>query len=723
LAKVPGQFARWLEQLNAFTFDVKVRAGTSHVNADFVSRIFGDCFCKTREIFEKTESAREALKNEPVLDWALFDRCAAEVAARRVRSPSSEILKIMDGEALKMLRERDLDDQLQISTKISPEERFEKVKQRVVKEKQTHGNEMSRPKLRPYLLRPPKEALTTRVAQPHWTKEEMEIAQAKDPDLKLIYEAKRLNKEKPSQVEASSLSEAGKAYMRDWSLIEMRNGLLYRYYEDATRSQAYWRLMIPQEFQQEIVEKMHSEGIACHQGYQRTVANLKLRYEWHGMRDQVRIYTRACAVCQRTRTRNINTRHQMTGHLAGYRGERVNMDVCGPFTLTPLGNKYLLVICDSFTRYVAAVPVPDTRATTLCDAFVRGWCHVYGYPTEIHTDHGTYFTSEFWKEMCEKLHLKHTLGSALRPQSNGQNERQIRAVQESLRVAINGHRKTDWDVRISYATAAYNFTPNATTKFTPHELMFGQLPQMEIDFIFDKSEETRSAPAEFLKEMLLKMSKTFEKVRENLRATMELRKERYDGGIRTKKYKIGETVALKTANKLVGNDKLADKFIGPYYIISIWDNGAIRIKMSAKSAPKIVHMDRVEPWIQAEGATEPNWLRDAIKQFAPEKQEVGVQVSFDLQRGEVIAVRSAPALNFSLTPVKLHELKGQICAVCEAGEYDKAGIRRSFTIEGNCHICHGTPKWHRRSQKERYELDEDHQKRKAIVESGRDLTM
>ena len=132
----------------------------------------------------------------------------------------------------------------------------------------------------------------------------------------------------------------------------------------------------------------------------------------------------------------------MTGHLPGYRGERVNMDVCGPFTVTPLGNKYLLVICDSFTRYAAAVPVPDTKATTLADAFLRGWCNIFGFPTEVHTDHGTYFTSEFWKDMCSKLNIKHTLGSALRPQSNGQNERIIRSVQESLRVALNGHQKT-----------------------------------------------------------------------------------------------------------------------------------------------------------------------------------------------------------------------------------------------------------------------------------------
>ena len=111
----------------------------------------------------------------------------------------------------------------------------------------------------------------------------------------------------------------------------------------------------------------------------------------------------------------------MVGYLAGYVNERVNMDVCGPFVVTPLKNKYLLVICDTFSKYVVAVPVVDTCATTLADAFIRNWCNIFGYPTEIHTDRGSYFTSEFWKDMCMRLSLKHTLGSALRPEYDCQS--------------------------------------------------------------------------------------------------------------------------------------------------------------------------------------------------------------------------------------------------------------------------------------------------------------
>ena len=94
-----------------------------------------------------------------------------------------------------------------------------------------------------------------------------------------------------------------------------------------------------------------------------------------------------------------------------------------------------------------------------------------------------------------------------------------------------------------------------------------------------------------------------------------------------------------------------------------------------------------------------------MKKYAPEHQEVGVQVSLDLFGGEVIAVRSAPALNFSLSPIKPRETPVDFCGVCGKPEFDKDGVFRSFSRFGWCHICRATPRWHYKTQSERYERD------------------
>jgi two-component system sensor histidine kinase/response regulator len=106
------------------------------------------------------------------------------------------------------------------------------------------------------------------------------------------------------------------------------------------------------------------------------------------------------------------------------------------------------------------------------------------------------------------------------------------------------------------------------------------------------------------------------------------------------------------------------------------------MKKSARSAPKMVHVDRVEPWHEGLQTQQPDWVPAAIKEFAPEKQEVGVQVSFDVRRGEVIAVRSAPALNFSLSPVPSNPKDTKKCCVCDQPEITEAGIRVDCVYEG-----------------------------------------
>ena len=59
----------------------------------------------------------------------------------------------------------------------------------------------------------------------------------------------------------------------------------------------------------------------------------------------------------------------------------------------------------------------------------------------------------------------------------------------------------------------------------------------------------------------------------------------------------------------------------------------MRLQQSAKAKPRMVHADRVEPWIEQTDEPTPEWVAKAVKKYAPEKQEVGVQVSLDLIGG------------------------------------------------------------------------------------------
>jgi hypothetical protein len=51
--------------------------------------------------------------------------------------------------------------------------------------------------------------------------------------------------------------------------------------------------------------------------------------------------------------------------------ERLQMDILGPFLSSFLGNKYLLVITDCFTRWVEAFPLKNFRTKTIAEVFVN----------------------------------------------------------------------------------------------------------------------------------------------------------------------------------------------------------------------------------------------------------------------------------------------------------------------------------------------------------------
>ena len=82
--------------------------GEDHENADFLSRMYSDCFCTEQSTFTVTLSAEEALAEEPVTGFKLSEKVCRQQADRRVRDKRTEMLRIHDDEALRTLSDHDL---------------------------------------------------------------------------------------------------------------------------------------------------------------------------------------------------------------------------------------------------------------------------------------------------------------------------------------------------------------------------------------------------------------------------------------------------------------------------------------------------------------------------------------------------------------------------------------------------------------------------------------
>ena len=152
--------------------------------------------------------------------------------------------------------------------------------------------------------------------------------------------------------------------------------------------------------------------------------------------------------------------------------ERIAMDIIGPLPKTRQGHRYVLVVCDYATRYPEAIPLKKFTAPAIAEELI-GLFSQHGVPREILTDQGTNFTSQLLKELYQMIGVTPIKTSPYHPQTDGLVERFNQTLKQMLRRLIDseGH---EWHKLLPYVLFAYREVPQASTGFSPFELLYGR---------------------------------------------------------------------------------------------------------------------------------------------------------------------------------------------------------------------------------------------------------
>jgi hypothetical protein len=157
---------------------------------------------------------------------------------------------------------------------------------------------------------------------------------------------------------------------------------------------------------------------------------------------------------------------------------RVALDTAGPLPETKLGNKYILVAIDHYSKWCEAKAVVDHGAKTAAKFLEDEIICRYGVPKFVLINIGGEWAAEF-DVMCRDYAIQHQRTAPQWPQCNGMAERMIKTIKHGIIVLTATPTNMDcWDQQLAKVLFGYRCGIQMSTKFSPFMILTGQTPRL-----------------------------------------------------------------------------------------------------------------------------------------------------------------------------------------------------------------------------------------------------
>lgn len=318
-------------------------------------------------------------------------------------------------------------------------------------------------------------------------------------------------------------------------------------------------VVLPEVLREEMIQQVHLE--MGHQGAYKIIAYIKSRMYWPHLARDVKEVVRKCHVCQLAKCNNFKYAGPCKSIVTKEIGDLVMADLYGPLPSGTMGYQYILVVQDSFSKFVKLYPLRRATASA-CIIKMLQFARIVK-PKVVMTDNGKQFISKLWKEGLHELGVKTVYTTVRNPRPNT-TERVNKELGRMFRTYCH-ERHRSWANKLPELEVLYNNTRHDSTGYTPCEVMYGKT----INFTFDKSLRVMNPD--------LDVEKVREEVQKNLEERSKYRQQKFDSSHKLMKFQIGMLVKVRRSNVSSKPNKQISKFDllyeGPYRISSIpFDN-------------------------------------------------------------------------------------------------------------------------------------------------------
>lgn len=150
-----------------------------------------------------------------------------------------------------------------------------------------------------------------------------------------------------------------------------------------------------------------------------------------------------CNHCQKTKYYTRPTEGRQYFDLPTDVRQIASVDLFGSLLTTKLGNIYIIVLQNLFSKFTRLFPIRRITALILCMTIERKFIAIYGKPKTFLTDQGKQFACKIWKKLGERNGCEIRTTSAHNHQSNPV-EREMKEIGRVLRSSCSS-KHTTWD--------------------------------------------------------------------------------------------------------------------------------------------------------------------------------------------------------------------------------------------------------------------------------------
>ena len=408
-----------------------------------------------------------------------------------------------------------------------------------------------------------------------------------------------------------------------------------------------------------ILEWLHGSGQGGHSGRDVTVQRVKSLFYWKCLTKGIQNYLRSCRVCQSCKYDTAAN----PGLLQPLPiPEAVWVDISMDFIEglpTSFGKSVIFVVVDRLSKsaHFMALSHPFT-AVSVAQTFLDIIFKLHGFPRSIVSDRDKVFLSDFWQELFKLQGCSLNMSTAYHPQSDGQTEVVNRCLETYLR-CMTSDKPHLWSKWLPLAEYWYNTNYHSSTRITPYEAVYGQLPPVHLPYLAEETRVHTVAKCLEDREKMLLILK-FHLLRAQHRMKQLADKHRSE-----RSFEIGDWVFLKLQpyrQQSVVNrtsQKLSPKFYGPYKILDKFGPVAYKLQLPATSQiHPVFHVSQLKKLVGDVSTT--TQLPSVVYETLTKEPELILERKMVQRRGQaatMVLVKWANQLREEATWEYLYELQ------------------------------------------------------------------